>query len=459
MDYSKGVFVLRNRVFYSLLLLSGFVFSFSYGFAASQFKVFPYTQIRDARTAAQALIGATSKAEIGGLVTYRAQVTVPTVVEHHEQQVSQSKEDYILVSAGGDARPQSATFDCMAWITNRRGELIHAWKNHPDLWDDLQRVTRLPGIAGAIQPAGIHLCDNGDLLATFHGHNTYPFAIGMARFDKEGNVVWKKELLTHHLFSVATDGRIFVPALEVVDSPLPIGNTAASIESLSGKIYSDVILILDSNGNETKRISIQNVLNKSGWVGHQIRGNELRVQTDDPTHLNDAHRIGEAFASQMPGWKGDDLLVSLRNINAIGVLDPDTEQWKWMTSGSTVGQHSPRFYKKGVLVLDNLGGDQSLGGSRLVHIDFISGLPATIFPKDDVPMPDLCRTINSGYLDIHEDASRALLAVSHEGAIWEIDLASGKVTWEYILVEPNSNGRRKNIGFAKYVHWSPKPSL
>lgn len=427
------------------------VVAFSYGFVASQFKLFPYEVLRDAKSALLALVNADASAENNGLVNYRQQVLRPTALKHK----TSYRENYIVVSGGLGQQSEAEPSQIVATIIDRDGKVVHEWKCKRELWAELEKVTRVPGVSGPIGVASIELHQNGDLLANFHGFNTFPFAVGMARFDASSKLIWRKELLTHHSFTVSED-RIVVPALEVLDSPIRIGETAAMIESESGKIYHDMLLTLDADGNELQRISIKDALFKSGWTGHLIRENSPKVASEDPLHLNDVRVIDEISANKLAGINAGDLLISLRNINLVGILDPHSQRFKWISSGATVGQHSPRVYKNGVLVLDNLGGDRNLGGTRLVHIDFQSGLPRTIFPREHVEMPDLCRTANSGNLEISKDQRFALLTVSHEGAIWEIDLETGEVIWEYINVRGDGSDKRLAIGVAKYVDELPK---
>lgn len=263
-------------------------------------------------------------------------------------------------------------------------------------------------------------------------------------------------MLTHHWLSVADDGRIFVPALRIVNSPIPIATTEANITSDGGKIYSDVVLILDPDGNVLDEISMLDALFDSGWAGLLTRADSATrsadFSTDDPLHLNDVQLVGPQIAMGQPWLSPGDLLVSLRNINALGILDVATRCFKWVSSGSTVAQHSPRFYDGSVLVLDNLGGDKRLGGTRLVKIDLQRGLPTTLFPRPGVDTPDLCRTQNCGHLDVHRDGNRVLMAVTRAGTLWEIDLSTGQVLWEYIYVHPDGDGTRQAINTAKYVY-------
>jgi hypothetical protein len=426
-----------KRAYVCLWSFSLSVAIFSYGFAASQFKLFPYTQLKSAYVALHALVGLAGGDEVNGLERYRLNVSQPTAISHS----GELSDELILIAAKSS--------DLLAWVIDRDGQVIHRWDKPTGLWDRLEVVTSVPGISGDINPAALHLFPNGDLLATFHGFNTFPFAIGMAKFDRNSRLIWKKELLTHHSFSVSEEGNILVPALEVIGSPMKIGETFAVVQSETGKIYQDLILILDQSGNVLKKIVLKDALFNSGWNGHLIHANSAVTITDDPFHLNDVRLIGSA-SKFLPELKSSDVLVSMRNINALGILDPDTERFKWMFSGGTVGQHSPRVVNRSILVLDNLGGDQSLGGTQLVSVDFQTGLPTTIFPVDRNRMPDLCRTVNSGYLDIHSTEQFALMTLSHEGAVWEIDLQKGEVVWEFIYANPKT-GKRELVGSAQYV--------
>ncbi len=432
----------------ALFLFSVSFFSFAFGIAVNHLKIYPFPVIQEAGTALNALSIAASPPSVDGLFTYRVRTTEPMAISHAEVIDS----SFILLSAGPAALKPLYPEGAMAWIVDRKGEVVHHWKSCSDVWSNLSKVTTVPGVSGKISPAGLHLFPNGDLLATFHGHNTFPFAIGIARFDKNSNLLWKQEVFAHHSFSVAEDGKIYVPSLEVVDSPIQIAKTDSLIESNSGKIYRDLILVLSDSGEVLDRFSVLDALFESGLHGNLLRLNASTLTADDPTHLNDVQVIRQSEAACLPGIAEGDLLVSMRNINTVGILDSRTRRFKWVSSGTLVGQHSPRVYKKGIIAVDNLGGDRQLGGTQLVHVNHATGIPETLFPREGIAMPDLCRTANSGHLELHQNGRLALFSVSHEGAIWEVDLETGKVEWEYIYAEPDGDRNRQMIGPSKYVY-------
>ncbi len=438
---------LKDWIMRGLWLFSLSTLMFLYGFIAGEFRIFPFHYLRQAQIASTAIAEVTQIPSVKIAEQFRVQVDKPTVRRHAPLSTS----PYVLVSAGHAMRLPGVEQPVMAWIIDRAGNVVHSWRSHPDLWNDLEQVLRVPGISGPISPAGFHLYPDGGLLATYHGQNTFPFAVGLARFDRHSNLLWKKELLTHHFFTLDHRGHIFVPGLELVDSPISIGNTSAIITTAKGKIYRDQIVELDPEGNEVERFGVLDLLIDSGRHGLLTHMNTNQLDCEDPTHLNDIRVLDDQQAGSLPGIEAGDLLISLRNLNTVAIVGRTSKRIKWLSAGTTVGQHSPRVFDHGILTLDNLGGDAQLGGTRLVHIDFQSGLPTTLFPKPGVDMPDVCKTTYSGHLDISPDGRHVLMCVTNAGAIWEVDAQTGQVNWEYLLNDPDRPGVRANIGYACYL--------
>ena len=68
----------------------------------------------------------------------------------------------------------------------------------------------------------------------------------------------------------------------------------------------------------------------------------LQRTTDchDPTHLNDVEEVTPEFAAAFPQSKAGDLIVSLRNLNAVAGIDRQTKRatgsWSGRGSSSTM---------------------------------------------------------------------------------------------------------------------------
>jgi hypothetical protein len=85
-----------------------------------------------------------------------------------------------------------------------------------------------------------------------------------------------------------------------------------------------------------------------------------------------------------------------------------------------------------------------------VQIDLESRLPQVLFPRPSVALPGDFYSSAAGYIDIgHSD--RALVALTFGQKIWEIDLKTGEVLWEYICVDPQQH-RQRLVQTARYVH-------
>jgi hypothetical protein len=222
---------IKKRLPAALLLFTFGCTCFGYGVVAAWFEVFPFGVIRDARTAAVALVEATRPIPYTGSQTHQDQVLAPIA----KTLAPSAGTELILASGGAGFYSEYHEAGCDAWLMDRSGAIKHIWKHDPSLWKDLEHTTRVPGITGEPYPVGLHLYDDGGLLATYHAPNAFPFAIGLARFDVNSNLLWKKELHIHHWVTVAPDGKIYATALRVVDSPVPIANTEGSIKSSDGK--------------------------------------------------------------------------------------------------------------------------------------------------------------------------------------------------------------------------------
>ena len=92
-------------------------------------------------------------------------------------------------------------------------------------------MSRIEGFTKAdnTYPIGFHLFKNGDLLVNYQARNTFPFGVGLAKFDKDSNLLCKKEGVSHHWFSIDEKGFIYVPTLDILDSPIYLGGTQVNI--------------------------------------------------------------------------------------------------------------------------------------------------------------------------------------------------------------------------------------
>ena len=361
----------------------------------------------------------------------------PTVIKNISG--ANLENEYVLITGGyGQLKSKCPEFGCVAWITDRNGKVVHTREIDPDLvWGDVSLVKGFNN-AQDMYPSGMHLQRNGDLLITFQARNLYPFGVGTAKFDKDGKLLWKTKNFSHHWLHVTDEGLIYMPVLKPVDAPMSVGNTRARVTCDAKQIYEDIIEVYNDSGEIIESFSVTESFIKSGHFGLVYFNHISSVPTYeecDPTHLNGVYILNKERAASFASFDEGDILVSTRNNHTLAVLDKDTKLVKWSSSGRTLLQHSPIFHSEGrILAFDNLGGDSQKGGSRIISIDVDSNSARTVFPTNQSPDDLNFYTHNGGHLEVHPTGARALVALTRQGRILEIDLLSGKAIWDYVNV-------------------------
>lgn len=428
---------------------------FGYGFVSGSMQIFPYNVIKEARIAFNALQGLTEENDtsLRNMAYWEDSATASAVYDEFS---TSAGDEHVFVlgndlTNGGQPGEQSM----LAWIADRQGNVKHAWEHPGEIWAPLQDRDAV-GDTWRSYPVGAHLYDNGDLLVSYQGDNVFPIAMGLAKFDKDSNLIWKQNGLFHHWFSVGPDGNIYVPGTAISDSPMKIVDRQKEIFCSDGKVTYDTIAILDESGVVKKEIDLLNAFIDSDLSGVFNSGATapIALQSCDPMHLNDVQVLTEALSSEFPALSPGDLLLSFRSLNAIGVLDPVTEKFKWFHAGSSQHQHSPRYFRDNkVLLFDNYGGRTSEGTSRVVAVDIGSGQSETLFPRSDSTHPgrDILSRV-AGYVDVSPSRDRMMVAFSEQGLVWEIDTANGEVLWEFVNTQAIA-GRpgRVKVFVTKYV--------
>ena len=76
---------------------------------------------------------------------------------------------------------------------------------------------------------------------------------------------------------------------------------------------------------------------------------------EDPFHANDveALKLSMAEAFEGAGFVAGDLLISLRELNLVGVIDPRTQVFRWFRHGPWFKQHDPDFQADGTITVDD----------------------------------------------------------------------------------------------------------
>lgn len=445
-----------DRLFKILFLLAICSLFFGWGFVSKWKEVFPYKIIEEANIAFKALIQL-SEEDTGlpaGVDFWDKDNTSATPIISH---YSAAAGEELIFSLGTNLAYKDANggVGFGAWIADREGAVKHAWKGFENVWTTLERHESVSDDWG-YYPVGAHVYTNGDLLVSFQGSNLFPFSMGMAKFDKDSNLLWETNEYIHHWFSVDDSGNIYVPGLIKANPEMPLEGRTKTLVCDTGYFYYDSILVLDSAGNKVREIDMLDVLLESDLAAliSNDHNNQKTLHTCDPTHLNDVQVLSAEQAQYFPEFAPGDLLLSFRALNTIAVLDSKTDRIKWHQTGLSNQQHSPRYHNDNkILLFDNLGGETDRGISRILAFDLTSPTSRIVYPTNRDAFAADIFSQTAGHIDLSSDGSRVLIAWTHKGLISEVDIDSGQLLWEWTNNHAiGEQTGRLSVYTAKYIN-------
>jgi Arylsulfotransferase (ASST) len=270
--------------------------------------------------------------------------------------------------------------DCHAVLINMRGDVVHQWHTpFGCIWPEP------PHLRGPIDDADAffndgHVYPNGDLLVVLEGTDLKNAmeGYGLARLDWNSRVLWKYAGNCHHDVDVGDDGRVYAIAHALAD------RAPAGLEYTPTPCLVDFIDILSPDGRRLKRISLLEAFQNSpyapllsalerphSWEGlHRLLSTPELVddlRRRDVLHTNAIKVLNTRLAPRFPMFKAGQLLISMRHLNAIAMLDPESGKIVWAARGPWQDQHDPTFLGNGHLLLfDNQGSPRS---SRVLEYD------------------------------------------------------------------------------------------
>ncbi|MGH6885589.1 MAG: arylsulfotransferase family protein, partial [Geminicoccales bacterium] len=204
--------------------------------------------------------------------------------------------------------------------------------------------------------------------------------------------------------------------------------------------------VLSPEGEELRKISLIHPVAASRY--RHLLHTVSAYAVADPLHTNTVTLITDAAAANFAFGKAGQILLSFRELGAIGVLDLDREELVWATRGPWVGQHDPDILPNGnVLLFDNYGNfEKAEGRSRVIEFDpetlaivwQYAGSPE--WPLESAIRSDQQRLANGN----------TLITESSGGRILEVTRA-GEIVWQFVnpVRGGEGNGRIPIISWAQ----------
>lgn len=338
-----------------------------------------------------------------------------------------------------------STWEAFGWdpglaLVDRNGRVHHQWRVRPTALFSQSDYRR--GVDLSEQDLhGTYLFPNGDVLVNVE-------YAGTARLDACGDVRWRLSAGNHHSVERASDGTFWIPgvtrARRARSREYPDG-----FPGLPDGIHHGLLLQVDAEMPEVVRfLDVLDVLYDNG-LARYIPKNRQHDRAD-VVHMNDIEPLTAEMAEEYPLFETGDLLVSLRNLDLVLVLDPESGRVKWHASEPFIMQHDPDWIGDGWIgVFDNnwdgtrRGG--MLGGSRIVALQPHTDSTRVLFPG---PGSEPFYTAHRGKWQ-HLDNGNLLLAESDAGRVVEVT-PEGRTVWEWIAA-PYSETRVPSVTRAERV--------
>jgi hypothetical protein len=236
----------------------------------------------------------------------------------------------------------------------------------------------------------------------------------LVKLDPDSRVQWVYgglNLKAHHDVRVRPDGTVYALMRRARVIPwFP----------WDGGVNDDVVAVLRAEGDsvtEVMRVSILEAFRSSRYAELL---SEPWFASSDPLHANSL----DVLEGRVPhaAFRPGDVLLSLRNIDALAVLDLERREIVWFNRGLWQHQHEARVTDEGhILLFDNRPED---GQSRVVEYDAL---------LDEIVWSYTAPGFYSHGAGAQQRLpnGNTLITESQKGRIFEVS-SDGQVVWDYV---------------------------
>jgi hypothetical protein len=314
-------------------------------------------------------------------------------------------------------------------------EQVHVWRT------DYYAIRPEHNIRPGLSPHGMEILPDGSVVVNFDLE-----AEAMARLDACSVPMWKRDGKFHHSVHLGEDGLLWTWERE---------------GGYREKQYENIVALDVDTGETLREFRIEDIAaasRKNAIALTLPEDFEFRPAKDVPKgvavdlhHPNDVEPLTTELAPAFPGFEAGDLLISLRDTNYVGVLDPDTLDLKWGLHGPWIRQHDPDFTADGWIDIYN--NNEGRGRSDIVSVNPTTGAFRRVFTSEDSYFSSRVqgkqqKLPNGNYL----------ITVPLEGRVIELNSA-GEMVFEYNnIVKDGLNGRTLNAFWVPEDFYAAPPS-
>ncbi len=288
-----------------------------------------------------------------------------------------------------------------AVLMNRDGRVLHRWayslkRFRPELYQGgaAEQIRKVEYFRRA------RLLPTGELLAIYEG-------LGLVKLSPDSDLLWGYRGGAHHDLDVAADGTIWLLDRE--------GRLLPRIDPDEG-VLEDFVTVLGPDGELRRRISILEAFERSDYAALL----ERMPDRPDILHTNTIELLDGRLESRHPAFRAGNVLLSVLELDAVAVLDPEAEEIVWALAGLWRKQHQPTIVGKGrMLIFDNLGARD--GGARVLELDPFTQRIVWRYGQDLVSDTlGSCQRLANGNTLITESENGRAVEVARDGSVvWE----------------------------------------
>ena len=314
-------------------------------------------------------------------------------------------------------------------VVDLEGNLVHSWSvDLFEIWPEGGWDWVPPNVVPKARPGasvhGLQVTPDGGIIFNFE-------YISTIRVDACSNIVWKRKNMGHHSVTRDTDedywiaGHIFHRRqgdLAIPNLRFPFGE--------------DLLVEISPEGEVKRSFSVVDILYRNDLPGliYMKTGHNTDTRVKgDLTHINDV----EVFPPHLEEgiFRHGDIAVSIRNMNTVIVIDPQTLKIKHRATGMMLRQHDIDFVSgDSYLIFDNrnMRYDGVEGASRSRILEITASEDGGVRGYREVYRGEGNGAFFTTVMGAQQPlpGGNALAIVSREGRVLELT-PEGDVVWEF----------------------------
>ena len=286
-------------------------------------------------------------------------------------------------------------------------------------------------------PHGFAVLPDGSVIFGFdHGKS-------LRRFDVCGREQWSRTGGYHHAVTYApwSDSVWALRAGPAEQPDMPIDED----------FRDNIVEIAASDGRTLQEFHLHDIMAANPGIdvlGIRQVDDHARDEpqwSHDPHHMNDVDPLPPALADRFAGFETGDVLLSLRSLNLVMAVEPESQKVRWYRFGIGRRQHDPDWLPDGrIMIFDN---NMNRGPSRIVAVE-----PEAY--DVEVLVDGAAYDFHTGIRGKHQRLPDGTVAITSamQGRVFEV-APDGSVPFE--LVNFRDPATKAEVVVVSEAHWLP----